>query len=120
MQNSAYDVDNIFAKIIRGEISADKVYEDSKVLAFYDIFPLAPIHCIVIPKEEYVDYSDFVSNASAEDVCYYFATIDKIATQLGLKNDGFRLCMNRGVKSGQSVFHFHTHILGGTKLSKPC
>ena len=120
MKNSIYDTNNIFAKIIRGEIPANKVYEDDKILAFHDMFPLAPIHCIVIPKKEYVDYSDFVSNASAEDICYYFATIDKIATQLGLGDEGFRLCTNRGTKSGQSVFHFHTHILGGTKLSKLC
>lgn len=112
-----YDKQNVFAKIIRGEIPAKKVYEDERILAFYDISPAAPIHCIVIPKGEYADYSDFVNNASAEETSHYFTKINDIAMQLGLKEDGFRLCVNRGAKSGQSVFHFHTHILGGTKFS---
>jgi histidine triad (HIT) family protein len=111
-----YDKQNIFAKIIRGEIPAKKVYEDEGILAFYDISPAAPIHCVVIPKGEYVDYSDFVKNSTTEEIKHYFTKINDIAVLLGLGEDGFRLCVNRGAKSGQSVFHFHTHILGGTKL----
>lgn len=115
-----YDPQNIFAKIIRDEIPAKKIYEDKKVLAFYDLYPLAPIHCLVIPKGEYIDYSDFVLNAHAEDISYYFMKVNDVATELGLKEGGFRLCTNRGKQSGQSIFHFHTHILGGTKLANPC
>lgn len=111
-----YDTNNIFAKIIRGEVSAKKVYEDDRILAFYDAFPVAPTHVLVIPKGEYIDYSDFVKNAPQQDIIHYFTKIDEIASGLSLDEHGFRLCSNRGTKSGQSVFHFHTHILSGAKF----
>ncbi|MES2214451.1 MAG: HIT domain-containing protein [Pseudomonadota bacterium] len=115
-----YDKENVFAKIIRGEIPSKKIYEDDKVLAFYDLYPICPIHCIVIPKGEYVDYADFVQNAGAEEISNYFTKINEIAKGLSLSTDGFRLCTNRGALSGQTIFHFHTHILAGAKLSNPC
>ena len=111
-----YDSNNVFAKIIRGEIPAKKVYEDERVLAFNDAFPAAPTHVLVVPKGEYIDYSDFIKNAPAQDITYYFTKINDIIFDLGLEEHGFRLCTNRGVKSGQSVFHFHTHILSGAKF----
>lgn len=113
-----YDSNNIFAKIIRGEIPADKIYEDKYVLAFHDIAPAAPIHVLVIPKGPYKDYADFINKASAEEVSYYFTKINEIASSLGLDKDGFRLCSNVGTNSGQSVFHFHTHILSGSKFGE--
>lgn len=118
MERNNYDTNNIFAKIIRGELPARKVYEDEAVLAFHDIAPNAPVHVLVIPKGEYIDFSDFVSKASAEEVTYYFSKINEIANMLGLEEEGFRLTTNKGSKSGQSVFHFHTHILGGAKFSE--
>lgn len=111
-----YDEDNVFAKIISGKISSEKVYEDDKVLAINDIRPVAPIHVLVIPKGKYIDYADFVTNASNEDLVYYFTKINEIAHSLGL-NNAYRLVINRGVESGQSVFHFHTHIIGGKDIS---
>ncbi len=115
-----YDKNNIFAKIIEGDVPAKKVYEDEKLIAFHDIAPLAPIHVLVIPKAHYVDYSDFVLNASAEEIRHYYTTIPHIVKLLNLEEDGFRLCTNRGAKSGQSVFHFHTHILGGSQFLNLC
>lgn len=117
MNNDMYDKNNVFAKIIRGELQAKKVYEDDDVLAFYDIAPLAPIHVLVIPKGEYQDYSEFITNADAGVISNYFRKINDIITLLELDIDGFRLCTNSGKKSGQSVFHFHTHILGGAEFS---
>lgn len=113
-----YDSNNIFAKIIRGEINADKIYEDKYVLAFRDIAPAAPTHVLVIPKGPYIDYADFINKASAEEIGYYFTKINDIATSLGLNKNGFRLCSNVGANSGQSVFHFHTHILSGSKFGE--
>jgi histidine triad (HIT) family protein len=111
-----YDKNNVFAKIIRGEIPSSKVCEDDKILAFHDVSPVAPTHVLVIPKGEYVDYSDFVKNAPKEDVLYYFTKVNDIAASLGLNEHGFRLCSNKGTNSGQSVFHFHMHILSGAKF----
>lgn len=111
-----YDGNNIFAKIIRGEIDSEKIYEDSKILAIKDIYPDAPIHVLVIPKGNYLDFADFIEKASAEEVKYYFYKIKEIAELFGLKEEGYRLITNKGVKSGQTIFHFHTHILGGKEL----
>lgn len=106
-----YDKNNIFAKIISGDIPAEKLYEDDKILAIKDINPAAPIHILVIPKKHYIDFADFVSNSSDEDVSYYFKTIEKIAKDNGTED--YRLVTNNGEAAGQSVFHFHTHILSG-------
>lgn len=109
----AYDKNNVFAKIIRNELPSKKIYEDDKILAFFDVAPIAPIHILVIPKGEYIDYPDFVANASVEDVSHYFLTVAKIAKEAGL--DSFKISSNIGEKSGQRVFHFHSHIIGGSK-----
>ena len=106
-----YNKNNIFAKIISGDIPADKLYEDDKILAIKDITPAAPIHILVIPKEHYIDFADFISRASKEDISHYFKTIDKIAKENGIED--YRLITNKGEAAGQSVFHFHTHILSG-------
>lgn len=116
MTNDIYDQNNVFAKILRGELKVQKIYEDDDVLAFYDIAPLAPVHALVIPKGEYRDYSDFVTKATQTTIANYFQKINDITILLKLDIDGFRLCTNRGKQSGQSVFHFHTHILGGAEF----
>ena len=107
-----YDKENIFAKIIRGEVPSTKVYEDNKILAFNDINPKAPIHILVIPKGEFVSFDDFVEKSSAEDVSYFFKTVQKIAREQGLSGNDYRIVGNCGEKAGQIVFHFHIHIMG--------
>ncbi len=111
-----YDSNNIFAKIIRGEIPAQKVYEDDKVLAFYDISKIAPIHVLVIPKGEYLDFSDFSSKASLEEISYFFKKVGEVIKILEIENSGFRLISNMGKDGNQTVFHFHVHILSGKNL----
>lgn len=113
-----YDKNNVFAKIINGELQAKKIYEDDIVIAINDINPVAPVHVLVIPKGDYIDYSDFINKASSEIIQHYFAKIAKIITMLGLEPGGYRLVTNKGSDSGQSVFHFHTHIIGGKPFSK--
>ncbi|MDX2050171.1 MAG: HIT domain-containing protein [Rickettsiaceae bacterium] len=110
-----YDKSNIFAKIIKGEIKAEIVYEDDLVVAFKDIAPVAPVHIIVIPKGEYSDFSDFISKASSIDVALYFQKIHAIARSLNVSD--YRIISNCGKLSGQTIFHFHTHIISGKKIN---
>lgn len=111
-----YDQNNIFAKILRGEIPCDKVYEDEHVLAFNDIDPKVPVHVLVIPKGEYASVADFGEKASAEEVTAFWRAVSHIAEEKGLPEDGFRVIANTGVNGGQEVPHFHVHILGGKAL----
>ena len=111
-----YDDQNIFAKILRGEIPCDKVYEDEYVLAFNDIAPQAPVHILVIPKGAYISIDDFGAKASAEEIKGLYAAVSKIVNEKGLAADGFRSIANTGEHGGQEVPHFHLHILGGTKI----
>ncbi|MES2677306.1 MAG: HIT domain-containing protein [Pseudomonadota bacterium] len=111
-----YDSQNIFAKIIRGEIPCDKVYEDNSVLAFHDISKAAPNHILVIPKGEYINFADFTNNAQAEEIVDFFKKVSQIAAVLGLDQSGYRLITNNGADASQTVAHFHIHILGGKKL----
>lgn len=113
---SQYDSNNIFAKILRGEIPCDKVYEDDHVLAFNDIDPKAPVHILVIPKGQYMAIDDFGAHASAEEVKALYAAVAKITKDKGLAGDGFRVIANKGAHGGQEVPHFHLHILAGKKL----
>lgn len=118
-----YDPNNIFAKILRGEIPNNTVYEDEYVLAFHDLYPQAKVHVLVIPKGEYVSIDDFGANASAEEIKAFYSVVAKIVDEYGLKDSGFRSIANTGINGGQEVPHFHLHILGGEKLgpmlSKP-
>ena len=112
----AYDENNVFAKIIAGQIPANKVYEDDKILAIHDINPVAPVHVLVLPKGHYIDYSDFIQKASAEEVTHYFSKLGEIIQLLDLNSKSYRLVTNKGQESGQTIFHFHTHIIGGRRL----
>ena len=112
----AYDDNNIFAKILRGEIPCKKVYEDDMVLAFNDISPQAPVHILVIPKGKYVSVLDFGAKGSADEIKALYAAVSKIAEEQNLQTDGFRVIANTGLNGGQEVPHFHVHILGGKKL----
>lgn len=112
----AYDKNNIFAKIIRGEIKAQKIYEDELVLAFNDISKASPIHVLVVPKGEYENFSDFNNKASDQEISHFFRKVTKIAKDLNLDNSGFRIITNNGSDAHQTVKHFHVHILAGKKL----
>ena len=111
-----YDDQNIFAKILRGEIPCDKVYENDYVLAFNDIAPQALVHILVIPKGAYVSIEDFGAKGSAEEVAAFYAAVSKIAQEQGLTENGFRCIANTGSDGGQEVPHFHMHILGGAPV----
>ena len=112
----AYDSDNIFARILRGEIPCNKVYEDERVLAFHDISPQAPVHVLVIPKGDYVSMDDFSEKATDEEIAAFFRTVGRIARDLGLPAAGYRILANTGAEAGQEVPHFHVHIFAGRPL----
>lgn len=107
--------DCIFCKIVKGEIPTEKVYEDEKVLAFKDINPAAPIHVLVIPKEHFENVLD-VKQENKEIIADIFQAINKIAKQLGIEYDGFRIINNCGKDAGQEVMHLHFHLLAGGKM----
>ena len=112
-----YDNDNIFARILRGELPCKKVYEDNHVLAFHDINPLAPVHILVIPKGAYGDTDSFAHDAPATEQAALLRAIGVIAREQGLDKDGYRVIINQGAHGGQEVPHLHAHILGGKKLA---
>ena len=109
-------MDCIFCAIIKGDIPSKKVYEDDSLYAFLDINPQAPVHCLVVPKE-HIASVDAITAENAGIVAKIFATIPKIASELGLSN-GYRVVTNIGEDGCQSVKHLHFHILGGKKLSE--
>lgn len=111
-----YDANNVFAKIIRGELPCNEIYRDDKVLSFYDREPAAPVHALILPTGAYISFNDFVTQAPPEDVTYFFQKVQDIAKQLGLVEQGYRLISNHGVDASQMVPHFHVHVLGGKKL----
>ncbi len=115
-ETSGYDHDNIFARILRGEIPCAKVFEDEHVLAFNDIAPQAPVHVLVIPRGAYVSFADFVRRASGDEVTAFFRAAGLVASQLGLDEPGYRLLSNVGDDAHQQVAHFHLHLFGGRKL----
>lgn len=114
----AYDKNNVFAKILRGDIPCQRIYEDEYALAFRDINPQAPVHALVIPKGEYVSFDDFTAKASNDQVAGFFRAAGEVARKLGATESGFRVISNCGLNGGQEVPHFHVHILGGRNLGK--
>lgn len=110
-----YDDQNIFAKILRGELSADKIYEDEHVLAFNDIFPAARIHILVIPKGSYTSFHDFIEHASEKEIGHFFKAVSSITKKLDL-GEGYRIVSNVGGFGMQTVPHMHLHIIGGEQL----
>ena len=117
----SYDDSNIFAKILRGEIPCNKIYEDDFVLSFHDINPQKKIHVLVIPKGKYIDLDDFSSNASPEEMVGLLKGINQVAKKLGISTDvgkGYRALANISEDGGQEVPHLHFHLLGGEKVGK--
>lgn len=112
-----YNADNVFAKIIRGEIPCQTIYEDDHTLSFYDINPKAKIHALVICKGMFTDYNDFINHSSDDEIAAFSRAILKTAELIGVSQDGYRIVFNTGKNSGQEVPHLHAHILGGEPLS---
>ena len=114
----AYDENNIFAKILRGEIPCNKAYEDDHVLAFHDINPQTPTHVLVIPKGAYESFDDFSQKASDDEIAALVRAAGKIARDEGVAQAGYRVLANTGVDGLQEVPHFHLHIFGGQNLGR--
>lgn len=112
----AYDPNNIFARILRGEIPCTKIYEDDYALAFPDISPKAPVHILVIPKGSYTDIADFGARGTSEEIAGFFRAVAKISAEKNLVSGGFRSIANTGLNGGQEVPHFHLHLLGGKSI----
>ncbi len=112
----AYDRSNVFARILRGELPCQPVFEDEHTLAFRDINPLAPVHVLVIPKGEYVSMDDFSANAPPAAVAAFFRAVGEIARQQGVAGSGYRFLANTGADGHQEVPHFHVHVFGGAPL----
>lgn len=114
----AYDNNNIFAKILRGDIPAKKIYEDDFAVAFHDISPQAPSHILVIPRGAYVGMDDFTAKASPEEIAGLFRALGNVARQEKLDETGYRVISNCGINGGQEVPHLHLHLLGGRRLGR--
>jgi len=117
----SYDNNNIFAKILRGEIPCKKIYEDDFILAFHDINPQKKIHTLVIPKGKYIDLDDFSQNASADEMVGLLKGINVVAKKLKISVDmgkGYRALTNISEDGGQEVPHLHFHLFGGEKVGK--
>jgi diadenosine tetraphosphate (Ap4A) HIT family hydrolase len=112
----AYDRNNVFARILRGEIPCKKVYEDEHVLAFDDITARAPTHVLVIPKGEYVSLDDFSEKASASELAAFVRALGRVARARGVADTGYRILANIGRDGHQEVPHFHAHVVGGRDL----
>ena len=113
-----YDRNNVFARILRGEIPCSKVYEDQHVLAFNDINPATPVHILVIPKGEYVSLDDFSAKASDAELAAFTRAVGAIARERGVAKTGYRVLANHGQDAHQEVPHFHVHIFGGRNLGR--
>ena len=111
-----YDDGNIFARILRGEIPARRVYEDEHALAFHDIAPAAPTHILVIPKGRYVSWDDFSARATDAEIGGFVRAVGHVARMSGLVAPGYRLLANSGIDAGQEVPHLHVHIFAGGPL----
>ena len=108
-----YDKQNVFAKILRGEIPCTKIFEDKHCLCFADVNPQAPVHVLVIPKGAYVDWNDFAETASAEEITAFTLAIRRVAKKTGIIESGYRVISNIGQHGHQEVPHLHMHVLGG-------
>ena len=114
----AYDDQNIFAKILRGEIPCDKVYENDHALAFRDIAPQAPVHVLVIPKGPYVSYVEFSEQASDAELAGFMRAVGAVAAELCIAKAGSRILSNQGRDGHQEVPHFHLHMFAGKSLGR--
>lgn len=107
----------LFCRIIKGEISSAKVYEDDYVYAFKDINPAAPVHVLVVPKV-HIDSLEALNDDNIENVAHIHRGIQKVAKIMGINDSGYRVIVNCGKSAGQTVFHLHYHVLGGTEMGE--
>lgn len=114
----SYDVNNIFAKILRGEIPAQKIYEDDHVLALRDIHPQRAVHVLIVPKGAFTDILSFAEGASDAEIVALIRAVPKVAAALGVNEKGFRLIANTKEHGGQEVPHLHLHLLGGEPVGR--
>jgi histidine triad (HIT) family protein len=113
-----YDKNNIFARIIREEVPATRIYEDDQVLVIKDAFPAAPVHILVLPKAEYISFHDFMDKADAAEISHFYKIVQKTCADLNLEKDGYRVMSNVGEHGMQTVPHMHLHILAGKALGR--
>jgi diadenosine tetraphosphate (Ap4A) HIT family hydrolase len=113
-----YDDQNVFAKILRGEIPSTRVYEDEWAYAFPDIRPEAPVHILVIPKGAYVGWDDFTAKASEAEIAGFMRAVGEVARQQGVAEPGYRLLVRVGTGGGQEIPHLHVHVLAGKPVEK--
>lgn len=113
-----YDPNNIFARILRGEIPCKKVFENDHVLAFHDIAPKAPVHVLVLPKKPYMNMDDFTQNAPEAEITALLRATGQVARDLGIAETGYRVISNCGLNGGQEVPHLHLHLLGGGPVGR--
>ncbi|MGH6931015.1 MAG: histidine triad nucleotide-binding protein [Dongiaceae bacterium] len=113
-----YDSNNVFARILRGEIPCKTIYEDKYALAFHDINPQAKVHVLVIPKGAYVSMDDFSASAPEPEIAGFMRAVGQVARQIGVAEGGYRLLANHGRHAHQEVPHFHIHIFGGQPLGR--
>lgn len=116
MKHTAYNSENIFAKIIRKEIPCKLIQENETALAFFDIAPKAKVHALVIPKGPYINAHDFHLKASVNEIAEFYAFLSQTIQHLQLQDSGYRLISNAGDNGRQEVPHYHVHILGGELL----
>ena len=114
----AYDDQNVFAKILRGEIACTKIDEDDYCLCFADANPQAPVHVLVIPKGAYVDWNDFAATASPEEITAFTRSIRRVAEKTWIVDNGYRVISNIGQHGHQEVPHLHMHVLGGAPIGR--
>jgi histidine triad (HIT) family protein len=113
-----YDDANVFARILRGEIPSQRVYEDQWAIAFHDVRPQAPVHVLVIPRGRWVSLADFCAGAAEAELVGFWRAVARVAKELGVEAPGYRVLANVGEDAGQEVGHFHVHIFGGRKLGR--
>ena len=111
-----YDDQNVFARILRGELPAQRVYESEHAIAFRDIRPQAPVHLLVIPRGPYVSWNDFSANASDAEIAGFVRAVGAVAREAGLASSGYRLLSNIGHDAHQEVPHMHVHVFGGREF----
>tara|TARA_B110000003_G_C16509701_1_gene480695 strand:- start:454 stop:816 length:363 start_codon:yes stop_codon:yes gene_type:complete len=116
--NNNYDKTNVFAKILRSDIDCQKVLENKHALAFLDINPQAPIHILIIPKKEYIDFHNFTHDASSDEILYFWELVNDVINNKNISDTGFRIITNSGINGKQDVPHFHVHLLGGKNLGR--
>lgn len=111
-----YDENNVFAKILRGDLPSERIYEDEFAIAFHDIRPQAPVHVLVIPRGAYVSWDDFTAKAPDAEIAGFMRAVGHVTRQLELDGPGYRLMVNMGGAGHQEVPHLHVHIFGGRQF----